>query len=142
MTQTWTIHEVAAACGLAEHEIHKWISRGLYRPSEATRRGQGRRYDWCDLACLAVLGELRSFGLPLAFIRVGIDALRDDLARVEAFDVTRGVYCWGVDGIVDRVGYDGPVDLVRRGSRSLIIVDVAAVYREVRAAIAGSRKAG
>ena len=60
---TWRLREVGGACGLSEYEISMWISRGLYRPSMSTRRGEWRRYDWRDVVCLAVTQELRKLSL-------------------------------------------------------------------------------
>ena len=51
------------ATGLSRNQLSQWISRGHYRPSQEVRRGQGRLFDWRDLACLAVMGELRALSL-------------------------------------------------------------------------------
>ena len=145
---TWTIHEVAAACGLTEHEIHKWNSRGLYRPSEATRRGRYRRYDWRDLACLAVFAELRVFDLPLEVIGPLVTGLRDHLSLSEEFGGHSGVYLieahggdgrtpGSVLGPLNRTGLAGVLD---REPRSLIVVDAAKVYRDVLARMSGLKR--
>ena len=145
---TWTIHEVAAACDLTENEIHKWISRGVYRPSATTRGGQARRYDWHDLACLAVFAELRVYGLMLDTIKFIAIELREDLGRYE-FKPKSGVLFfeahWSDDrkysstvGLVDHAGL---ADMLRHAPKSVIVVDVAKVYHQALAAIPGPRKA-
>ena len=82
---TWTIHEVAAACAVTTGEISQWISRGHFRPSVAVRSGEQRRFDWRDLACLAVMGTLRKQALPMKAISLLTDRLRDDLTGMARF---------------------------------------------------------
>ena len=146
---TWKIHEVATACGLTEYEIGGWISKGIFQPGATTRRGRHRRYDWRDLACLAVFRELRAFGLPLGVIRLVADALREDLARIEEFGPQTSVrlfgVCWRGDqthgrtvGPLDQAGL---ADLLCREPRSFIVVDVAKVYQETLTRISGLERA-
>jgi hypothetical protein len=80
----WTINEVATACGLSRHEISKWISMGLFRPSMSTRRGEWRRYDWRDVVCLAVVDQLRRITIDTGTaLRFAGDELRHGLAGYE-----------------------------------------------------------
>lgn len=81
---TWTINEVAAACGPSRHEIGKWISRALFRPSLPTRKGARRPYDWRDVVRLAVVDRLRGFPIKTdAALRFAGDELRRGLAGLE-----------------------------------------------------------
>ena len=143
---TWKIHEVAAACGLTEYEIGRWISKGIFQPGATTR---SRNYDWRDLACLAVFAELRTYGLMLDTIKFIAIELREDLARIDELKPKSGVLFfearWSDDhkysstvGLVDRAGL---ADVLRHAPKSVVVVDVAKVYQEALARISGLERA-
>ena len=127
---TWTIAEVAASCGLSRHEISKWISRGLYRPSMATRKGEWRHYDWRDVACLAVVAELRRIPIDTATaLRCAGDELRRDLAGHETLPPPPLYWLIREVDLEQRMSFE-PVDAVAvalAASRVTLAVDVARV---------------
>ena len=146
---TWKIHEVATACGLTEYEIGGWVSRGIFQPGATTRRGRHRRYDWRDLACLAVFAELRVYGLLLDTIKFIVIELHEDLAQIEELKPKSGVLFFEAHwsrgekyhstvGLVDHAGL---ADVLRHAPKSVIVVDVAMVYQEALARISGLERA-
>jgi hypothetical protein len=127
---TWTIREVAAACGLSHHEISQWISRGLFRPSRATRKGEWRRYDWRDVVCLAVVGQLRRCPVDTATaLRCAGAELRRELAEHEALPPSPLPWLVRAAGDHRRMSFEGPdaVAAVLAGADATLAVDVARV---------------
>ena len=110
--KTWTIHEVADACAMTKGELSQWISRGHFRPSGAVRPGQRRRFDWRDLACLAVMSALRKHCLSINAMALIVSDLRDDLAGMN--DISgRSFFCadWGKKQPYPTVGLVTETDL-------------------------------
>ena len=98
--KTWTIHEVADACAMTTGELSQWISRGHFMPTAKVRPGQRRRFDWRDLACLAVMNALRKRSLSIHGMALIVSDLRDDLAGMnDISDISgRSFFCgslWG-----------------------------------------------
>ena len=140
--RTWTIHEIADACAMTTGELSQWISRGHFRPSVAVRPGQRRRFDWRDLACLAVMRMLRKHSLSLDGMALIVSDLRDDLAGMnDISDISgRPFFCadWGKKQPCPTVGLVTETDLfavLKRRPETVIIVDVATVYRDAAGAI-------
>ena len=133
---TWTIHEVAAACALTTGEISQWISRGHFRPSVAVRSGEQRRFDWRDLACLAVMGTLRKQALPMKAISLLTDRLRFNLTGMATVSELSGrlLFTDCAENQSDQaVGLVTEAEIfaaLKQNARTVIIVDVAAAYRD------------
>ncbi|EXL08991.1 MerR family transcriptional regulator [Aquamicrobium defluvii] len=146
---SWAIHEVAAACCLTEHEISAWISRGHFKPSVAVRPGQRRQFDWRDLTCLAVMNALRKHSLLIHGMAPIITDLRADLAGMNDISEISGrtffFADWGKNQPSQTVGLVTESDLVavlRQRPKTVIIVDVAAVYRDAASAIPAGTTTG
>ena len=146
--KTWTIHEVADACALTTGEVSQWISRGHFRPSVAVRPGQRRRFDWRDLACLAVMRALRKHSLSINGMALIVSDLRDDLAGMnDISDISgRSFFCadWGKNQPSQTVGLVSETDIfavLKRRPETVIIVDVAAVCRDAAGAISAVKAA-
>lgn len=146
--KTWTIHEVADACALTTGEVSQWISRGHFRPSVAVRPGQRRRFDWRDLACLAVMRALRKHSLSINGMALIVSDLRDDLAGMnDISDISgRSFFCadWGKIQPSQTVGLVSETDIfavLKRRPETVIIVDVAAVCRDAAGAISAVKAA-
>lgn len=139
----WTVREVCEACGLGTWQLGQWITRGHYRPSQAVRPGQRRLFDWCDLACLAVMAELRALSLEpheagrlVAELRGLLEqrgSLHQDMALFlvlarwdESSDFAETVWL-GDDA--------GLPDIVCRRPKTCLIVDVAGAYQSALARI-------
>jgi len=139
MKDSWTIHEVTRACGVTRDELNQWISRGVFRPSEPTRRGTWRRFDWCDLACLSTMAALRRMDLSVSAAGRIVADLRDTLAQMDEVREPQGLFII----TTDHAGARAPARLVRgaelstemSAAVSAIVVDVASVYRGALAAI-------
>ena len=134
--RTWTIHEVANACAMTTGELSQWIARGHFKPSATVRPGQQRRFDWRDLACLAVMNALLKHSLSIHGMALIVSDLRDDIARINDISEISGrtFFCadWGKNQPSQTVGLVTESDLVavlKRRPETVIIVDVAAVYR-------------
>lgn len=140
--KTWSIHEVADACAMTKGELSQWISRGHFRPSGAVRPGQRRRFDWRDLACLAVMNALRKRSLSIHGMALIVSDLRDDLAGMnDISDISgRSFFCadWGKTEPCQTVGLvteAGLFAVLKQSPEIVIIVDVAALYRDAAGAI-------
>ncbi len=140
--KTWTIHEIADACAMTKGELSQWISRGHFRPSGAVRRGQRRRFDWRDLASLAVMSALRKHCLSINAMALIVSDLRDDLAGMnDISDISGRSFFfagWGKKQPCPTVGLVTETDLIavlKLRPETVIIVDVAAVYRDAAGAI-------
>ncbi|PKP69463.1 MAG: hypothetical protein CVT82_10690 [Alphaproteobacteria bacterium HGW-Alphaproteobacteria-4] len=147
--KTWTIHEVADACAMTTGELSQWIARGQFRPSVTVQPGQRRRFDWRDLACLAVMNALRKHSLSINGMALIVSDLRDDLAGMnDISDISgRSFFCadWGKKQPCPTVGLVTETDLfavLKRRPETVIIVDVAAVYRDAADAIPAMTAAG
>ena len=138
---TWTIHEVAAACAVTTGEISQWISRGHFRPSVTVRSVERRRFDWRDLACLAVMGTLRKHALPMMVISLLTDRLRDDLTGMATVSELSGRFLFTdcaesqSDQVAGLVTEAEIFAALKRNARTVIIVDVAAAYRDAETAL-------
>ena len=140
--KTWTVHEVANACAMTTGELSQWIARGQFRPSATVQPGQRRRFDWRDLACLAVMNALRKHSLSIHGMALIVSDLRDDLAGMNDICEISGrtFFCadWGKNQPSQTVGLVTESDLVavlKRRPETVIIVDVAAVYRGAAVAL-------
>ena len=142
---TWTIHEITRACGVTRDELNQWISRGVFRPSEPTRRGAWRRFDWRDLACLSTMAALRWMGLSVtAAGRIAAD-LRVAFAPMDGIGEPQGLFIIATDHaeareparLVHGVELEAQMSI----AVSAVMVDVAKVYRDALAAIS-ERQAG
>ena len=147
--RTWTIREVADACAMTTGELSQWIARGQFKPSATVQPGQRRRFDWRDLACLAVMNALRRHALSINGIALIVSDLRDDLAGMnDISDISgRSFFCadWGKQQPCPTVGLVTETDLfavLKRRPETVIIVDVAAVYRDAADAIPAMTAAG
>lgn len=138
---TWTIQEVAAACAVTTGEISQWISRGHFRPSVAVRSGEQRRFDWRDLACLSVMGTLRKQALPMKAISLLTDKLRDNLTGMATVSELSGRFLFTdcaenqSDQAVGLVTEAEIFAALKQNARTVIIVDVAAAYRDAEIAL-------
>lgn len=140
--KTWTIHEIADACAMTTCELSQWISRGQFRPSGAVQPGQRRRFDWRDLASLAVMCALRKHCLSINAIALIVSDLRDDLAGMnDISDISgRSFFCadWGKKQPSPTAGLVTETDVIavlKLRPETVIIVDVAAVYRDAAGAM-------
>ena len=139
MKNSWTIHEITRACGVTRNELNQWISRGVFRPSEPTRRGVWRRFDRRDLACLSTMAALRRMDLSVtAAGRIAAD-LRITLAQMDEVREPQGLFIVATDHAIARAparlvcGAELPTEM--SAAVSAIVVDVANVYRGALAAI-------
>ncbi len=139
MKNSWTIHEVTRACGVTRDELNQWISRGVFRPSEPTRRGTWRRFDWRDLACLSTMAALRRMDLSVSAAGRIVADLRDALAQMDEIGERQGLFIIATghtraDETAQLVlGAELPTEM--SAAESAIVVDVASVYRGALAAI-------
>lgn len=147
--KTWTIHEVADACCMTTGEMSQWISRGHYRPSEEVRPGQRRRFDWRDLACLAVMGALRKHCLSINAMGLIAGDLRADLDTMSGIPERPGLFFlvanWTRGKHRQTVGLVPEKELrtvLRRHPESVIVVDVTGVYRAALARFPSEVAAG
>ena len=147
--KTWTIHEAADACLMTTGELSQWISRGHYRPSEKVRPGQRRRFDWRDLACLAVMGALRPHCLSINAMGLISGDLREDLAKMNGIPESPRLFFFAANWTRGRhrqtVGLVVEKDLctvLRRRPESLIVVDVSGVYQAALARLPSAVAAG
>jgi DNA-binding transcriptional MerR regulator len=147
--KTWTIHEVADACLMTTGELSQWISRGHYRPSEEARPGQRRRFDWRDLACLAVINALRPHCLSINAMGLIAGDLREDLAKMNGIPESPRLFFFAANWTRGRhrqtVGLVAEKDLctvLRRRPESLIVVDVSGVYQAALARLPSAVAAG
>ena len=147
--KTWTIHEVADACLMTTGELSQWISRGHYRPSEEVRPGQRRRFDWRDLACLAVINALRPHCLSTNAMGLIAGDLREELATMNRIPENSGLFFFAANWSSARhrqtVGLVPENDLctvLRCRPGSLIVVDVSGVYRAALARVPSGVAAG
>jgi len=147
--KTWTIHEVADACLMTTGELSQWISRGHYRPSEEVRPGQRRRFDWRDLACLAVINELRPHCLSINAMGLIAGDLREELGTMNRIPESSGLFFFAANWTRGRhrqtVGLVPEKDLytvLRCRPESLIVVDVPGVYRAALARLPSGVAAG
>lgn len=147
--KTWTIHEVADACLMTTGELSQWISRGHYRPSEEVRPGQRRRFDWRDLACLAVINALRPHCLSTNAMGLIAGDLREELATMNQIPESSGLFFFAANWTRARhrqtVGLVPEKDLrmvLRCRPGSLIVVDVSGVYRVALARLPSAVVAG
>jgi len=147
--KTWTIHEVADACLMTTGELSQWISRGHYRPSEEVRPGHRRRFDWRDLACLAVMGALRPHCLSINAMGLISGDLREDLAKMNGIPENPRLFFFAANWTKGRhrqtVGLVAEKDLctiLRRRPESLIVVDVSGVYQAALARLPSAVAAG
>ncbi|WP_236641533.1 DNA cytosine methyltransferase [Paracoccus aeridis] len=122
------------------------LAAGLFTAAEVgaphKREGQRRRFDWRDLACLAVMRVLRKHSLSLDGMALFVSDLRDDLAGMnDISDISgRSFFCadWGKKQPCPTVGLVTETDLfavLKRRPETVIIVDVATVYRDAAGAI-------
>lgn len=147
--KTWTIQEVADACWMTTGELSQWISRGHYRPSEEVRPGQRRRFDWRDLACLAVINALRLHCLSINAMGLIAGDLREDLAKMNGIPESPRLFFFFANWTMGRhrqtVGLVPEQDLwtvLRSHPESVIVVDVTAVYRAALARLPSAVAAG
>ena len=140
--RTWTIHEVADACAMTTGELSQWIARGHFRPTATVRPGQRRWFNWRDLACLAVMNALRKHSLSINGMALILSDLRANLAGPNDISEISGrsFFCadWGKNQPCQTVGLVIETDLfsvLKRRPETVIIVDVAAVYRDVAGAV-------
>jgi DNA-binding transcriptional MerR regulator len=147
--KTWTIHEVADACLMTTGELSQWISRGHYRPSDEARPGQRRRFDWRDLACLAVINALRPHCLSINAMGLIAGDLREDLAKMNGIPESPRLFFFAANWTRGRhrqtVGLVAEKDLctvLRRRPESLIVVDVSGVYQAALARLPSAVAAG
>ncbi len=63
--RTYTIWQVAEAVGATKMQIEKWISRGLFEPSQSVPEKRAREYIFDDVVHLAALVSLQKFGLSV-----------------------------------------------------------------------------
>ena len=147
--KTWTIHEVADACLMTTGELSQWISRGRYRPSDEARPGQRRRFDWRDLACLAVINALRPHCLSINAMGLIAGDLREDLAKMNGIPESPRLFFFAANWTRGRhrqtVGLVAEKDLctvLRRRPESLIVVDVSGVYQAALARLPSAVAAG
>ncbi|KND17225.1 hypothetical protein ADZ37_19095 [Pannonibacter phragmitetus] len=116
-------------------ELSQWISRGHYWPSEEVRPGQRRRFDWRDLACLAVINALRKHSLSINVMSLIAGALRKSLAEMDKIPAASGLFlfCANWDELQSgqTIGLISETELcrlLRSHPESMIVVDVAGVY--------------
>ena len=147
--KTWTIQEVADACWMTTGELSQWISRGHYRPSEEVRPGQRRRFDWRDLACLAVINALRSHCLSINAMGLIAGDLREDLAKMNGIPESPRLFLFFANWTRGRhrhtVGLVPEQDLwtvLRSHPESVIVVDVTAVFLAALARLPSAVAAG
>jgi len=147
--KTWTIHEVADACLMTTGELSQWMSRGHYRPSEEVRPGQRRRFDWRDLACLAVINALRPHCLSINAMGLIAGDLREELAMMNRIPESPRLFFFAANWTRGRhrqtVGLLAEKDLctvLRRRPESLIVVDVSGVYQAALARLPSAVAAG
>ncbi len=143
MKNSWTIHEVTRACGVTRDELNQWISRGVFRPSEPTRRGTWRRFDCCDLACLSTMAALRRMDLSVSAAgRIAAD-LRAALTRMDKIREPQGLFIiatdpWDAEAREPaRLTHRAELTTEMLTAAAAVMVDVAKVYRDARAAISG-----
>lgn len=147
--KTWTIQEVADACWMTTGELSQWISRGHYRPSEEVRPGQRRRFDWRDLACLAVINALRPHCLSINAMGLIAGDLREDLAKMNGIPESPRLFFffanWTRGRHTQTVGLVLEQDLwtvLRSHPESVIVVDVTAVFLAALARLPSAVAAG
>ena len=140
--KTWTIHEVAAACAMTTGGLSKWIARGHFRPAARVRPGQRRRFDWRDLACLAVMSALRTHTLSVNALALIASDLRDDLAEMNDSSEIVGqlFFCadWRQRQPSPTVGLAIETDtlsVLKQRPKTVMIVGVGAVYRDAAGSI-------
>lgn len=76
---TYDLNELSAAAGVTPRTIRYYVQQGLL-PSPGTR-GPGTRYDRAHLERLQLIRRLQRQHLPLAEIRLRLEALDDDGVR-------------------------------------------------------------
>ena len=147
--KTWTIQEVADACLMTTGELSQWISRGHFRPSGAVRPGQRRRFDWRDLACLAVINALRPHCLSINAMGLIAGDLREDLAKMNGIPESPRLFLFFANWTRGRhrhtVGLVPEQDLwtvLRSHPESVIVVDVTAVFLAALARLPSAVAAG
>jgi len=135
--KTWTIHEVTRACEVTADELSQWVSRGLFRPSQPTRRGQWRQFDWRDLACLSAMAALRKMGLSVRSAAGIVSDLRAAVADMEEINEPGGLFLFTADTAETSrlVGLATLARLLKTQPAAIIIVDVAKAYHAASAAI-------
>jgi|GEM_PF-1626254 len=133
----WTIHDVTSACEVTTDELSQWVSRGLFRPSQPTRRGKWRQFDWRDLACLSVMAALRKMGLSVKAAAGIASDLRSAVEYMEEINEPSGLFLFTTDTAETGrlVGPATLASLIRTQSAAIIIVDVAKAYCAASAAI-------
>ena len=62
---TYTIWQVAEAVGATKMQIEKWISRGLFEPSQSVPEKRAREYIFDDVVHLAAIVSLQKFGMSV-----------------------------------------------------------------------------
>lgn len=140
----WTIHEVATACRLTEHEISAWISRGHFKPSANVQSGQRRWFDWRDLARLAVVSALRERSILMGSIAQIIADLRVELDRMDGIAASAGLhfFCadWSDPRVKPTVGLVNNLqigEVLQSGPTTIIVVDVAKIFHDAVGRISG-----
>jgi len=134
---TWTIYDVTSACEVTTDELNQWISRGLFRPSQPTRRGKWRQFDWRDLACLSAMAALRRMGLSVRAAAGIASDLRAAIEYMEEITTPSGLFLLTTDTsetsrLVDPATL---ASLIKMQPAAIIIVDVAKAYHAASAAI-------
>lgn len=144
----WTIHEVAAACRLTEHEVSAWISRGRFRPSANAQSGQRRLFDWRDLACLAVMSALREQSISMGGIAMIAADLRDGLDRMDAIVAGSGLYLYYASDPGTKRNPTGRLantrslcEILHSRPTTIIVVNVAKIYHDAADAISSNSSA-
>lgn len=66
MTQTYTIHQLAEAVGIARTQLEQWITRGHFRPEQAEPETRARAFSLTDAIRLSAHTELVRLGLTPA----------------------------------------------------------------------------
>ena len=62
---TYTIWQVAETVGATKMQIEKWISRGLFEPSQSVPEKRAREYVLDDVVHLAAIVSLQKFGMSV-----------------------------------------------------------------------------
>lgn len=91
--KTYTIWQVAEASGATKTQIDKWISRGLFTPSQSVPEKQAREYTFDDVVYLAAIVSLRKFGMGVKRAALLVDAtLASADAMAPAMKGSTGIY--------------------------------------------------
>jgi len=134
--KTWTIHDVTSACEVTTDELNQWISRGLFLPSQPTRRGKWRQFDWRDLTCLSVMASLRKMRLPVTVAAHVVAVLGAEIAGMDEINKPLGLFLFVTGSETSTlVGPETLASLLNKNNSAAIIVDVTRTYHAASVAI-------